>query len=186
MNGSQRLKNIGKKLTQEYGKLKFNSKVIYDREEEIDNEQVTNQVSEILPGLYLTSFNGLKSVESNNIDHTKTLVINATTNLEVLAYFKITLRIPLLDTIECKIYDHLDSIADLINKYLKIGYNVIVHCKAGISRSPSLVIAYLIKYHGLSLNDALEFLKKKRSVVDPNIGFYNELNRFYESCNESK
>lgn len=39
-----------------------------------------------------------------------------------------------------------DEGADFIHNHLKYG-NVLVHCYAGISRSASLVVAYLIKYH---------------------------------------
>lgn len=41
---------------------------------------------------------------------------------------------------------YFDEGADFIHNHLKYG-NVLVHCYAGISRSASLVVAYLIKYH---------------------------------------
>lgn len=46
-----------------------------------------------------------------------------------------------------------------------------MHCQKGVSRSATIVIAYLIKKFKVTYKDALDFVKKKRSVVKPNEGF---------------
>ncbi len=43
--------------------------------------------------------------------------------------------------------------------------NVLVHCMAGISRSVTLVIAYMMKYMGKSFDGAYNFVKSRRSIV---------------------
>jgi protein-tyrosine phosphatase len=43
--------------------------------------------------------------------------------------------------------------------------NVLVHCMAGISRSVTLIIAYLIKYLNKSFDEAYHFMKVKRKIV---------------------
>ena len=43
--------------------------------------------------------------------------------------------------------------------------NILVHCLAGVSRSVSLVIAYLIKFKGMSFDDAFYMLKARRKIV---------------------
>jgi protein-tyrosine phosphatase len=48
---------------------------------------------------------------------------------------------------------------------------VLVHCAAGVSRSSSTVIAYLMRKQKMSFNDAFMFVKKRRSVICPNYGF---------------
>lgn len=53
---------------------------------------------------------------------------------------------------------------------------VLVHCHAGISRSTSIVIAYLIKQHNMTLPDALNYVKTKRWQCHPNSGFIAQLN----------
>ncbi|KAF9522250.1 protein-tyrosine phosphatase-like protein [Crepidotus variabilis] len=49
--------------------------------------------------------------------------------------------------------------------------NVLVHCQQGVSRSATVVIAYLMRYEGMSLAEALAFVKDKRACVKPNVGF---------------
>lgn len=52
---------------------------------------------------------------------------------------------------------------------------ILVHCYAGISRSSSVVIHWLMRKHGLSYSKALHDVKLKRSVVQPNVGFERSL-----------
>nr|CCA23229.1 conserved unknown protein putative [Albugo laibachii Nc14] len=55
---------------------------------------------------------------------------------------------------------------------------ILVHCNKGISRSVSLVVAYVIKYHGLSYDEALSLVKKKRPIASPNTTFLNQLRAY--------
>jgi protein-tyrosine phosphatase len=50
----------------------------------------------------------------------------------------------------------------LIDTAVHAGKVVYVHCKNGHARSPSMVAAYLVKYGGMSLDDALKLIKEKR------------------------
>jgi protein-tyrosine phosphatase len=43
--------------------------------------------------------------------------------------------------------------------------NVLVHCMAGISRSVTLIMAYLMKYENKSFDEAYHFMKVKRKIV---------------------
>ncbi|CAK84805.1 unnamed protein product (macronuclear) [Paramecium tetraurelia] len=61
-----------------------------------------------------------------------------------------------------------DEVADFIHNHLKNG-NVLVHCYAGISRSASLLIAYLIKYHNYTTLTTINFIKA-RPIIEPNDG----------------
>jgi protein-tyrosine phosphatase len=63
---------------------------------------------------------------------------------------------------------------ELLNEKLQFN-NCLVHCFMGISRSSSFVLAYLMKYYNLRLNDAYNFVKKKRNCIYPNDGFWRQL-----------
>ena len=74
-----------------------------------------------------------------------------------------------------KIIPYLERATSFINQAQINGGKILVHCQMGISRSTSCVIAYMIKYMGYTAMDALEFIKKKRSIVMPNFGFMQQL-----------
>lgn len=55
---------------------------------------------------------------------------------------------------------------------------VLVHCNAGVSRSSSIVIGYLMFREGLSFSDAYDQVKLARPSIRPNPGFYQQLERY--------
>jgi protein-tyrosine phosphatase len=55
---------------------------------------------------------------------------------------------------------------------------VLIHCMGCFSRSPSVAIAYLIRYRKLSFDQALQVVKRQRSCACPNKGFEKQLRNF--------
>ena len=53
-----------------------------------------------------------------------------------------------------------------------------VHCRAGVSRSSSVVISYLMLSEKMTFENAKNFVKDKRSVIEPNKGFESQLKDF--------
>lgn len=78
--------------------------------------------------------------------------------------------IDLQDYEDEQIYPHLDFAHTYIKNMLK-DHNVLVHCQMGMSRSSSLVIAFLMKEYGMDYHSARIFAKNKRKIVQPNEGF---------------
>ena len=62
--------------------------------------------------------------------------------------------------------------------FIKGDEKVLVHCAAGASRSATIVIAYLMWKNKMKLDESLKFVQKKRSIVDPNTGFKEQLRMF--------
>ncbi|ELR20038.1 dual specificity phosphatase [Acanthamoeba castellanii str. Neff] len=58
------------------------------------------------------------------------------------------------------------------------GGRILVHCTAGVSRSASVVMAYLMHAHGLTLKQAFIHVKQRRTSVRPNGGFMEQLDAF--------
>ena len=56
-----------------------------------------------------------------------------------------------------------------------------VHCKAGKSRSVTVVLAYLIHANAWTLKTAYAYVAERRRGISPNIGFVAELMQFEES-----
>lgn len=55
---------------------------------------------------------------------------------------------------------------------------MLVHCAAGVSRSASTVIAYIMRKRGQGLNETINFVRSRRAVIHPNPGFLKLLESF--------
>lgn len=56
--------------------------------------------------------------------------------------------------------------------------NILVHCFAGKSRSTSMVVGYLMGRKGLTLKEALDLIREKRPIAEPNPGFIIQLKAY--------
>lgn len=65
---------------------------------------------------------------------------------------------------------HFPAIIQFIKEGMKEG-TVFVHCFAGVSRSSTSVISFLMAEHQMNFYEALSFVKRKRPIIFPNIGF---------------
>ena len=61
-----------------------------------------------------------------------------------------------------------------------------VHCKAGVSRSPTIVIAYLMYACRMSLSEAYSTVRAVRPVISPNLDFMGHLVRFQKTLEGRK
>lgn len=90
----------------------------------------------------------------------------------------------LYDSEYTKISKHFQLTNEFINKGNTEG-KILVHCGHGISRSVSLVIAFLIYFRKIPYSKSLDLVKRKRSIAKPNNGFEKELRNYsYELLNE--
>jgi hypothetical protein len=87
-----------------------------------------------------------------------------------------TKRLELADDLEEDIFTKFGVIDD-IHAMLELDKAVLVHCAAGVSRSATIVLAYLIRHRKLSLARAWEQVSEARFIL-PNLGFWAQLMRF--------
>ena len=85
------------------------------------------------------------------------------------------IKCPTEDIIEWNILETFPKIVDRIKELRDNGHTIYVHCHAGISRSASVIILYLIKYQKYSFREAFRFVRNKRSCIQPNPGFVKQL-----------
>ncbi|NXE63960.1 DUS16 phosphatase, partial [Calcarius ornatus] len=85
------------------------------------------------------------------------------------------LRVPVNDSFCEKILPWLDKSVDFIEKAKASNGHVLVHCLAGISRSATIAIAYIMKRMDMSLDEAYRFVKEKRPTISPNFNFLGQL-----------
>ena len=56
--------------------------------------------------------------------------------------------------------------------------NIYIHCVMGISRSPTIVIGYLMYKKKMKYEEAYNFVRNKRNAISPNSGFQEQLKKF--------
>ena len=142
-------------------------------------------ISEIIKGLYLGNL-----YIANDIDVLKNLGI--TKVLSLIERFRIP-KYKESDNINHKVILIDDSIQQNIIKYfgeclnfIKSEENILVHCAAGSSRSATIVIAYLMwKNKEMTFDKALNYVKEKRTVVNPNLAFQDQLKLFENILKEN-
>jgi len=81
--------------------------------------------------------------------------------------------------------DYFEIVHSFIEEAKSNGTAVLIHCMAGVSRSATLSISYLMKYHNWDANTAIIFAKKARSVISPNPGFRKQL-LLFENMQKAK
>ncbi|GAB2269900.1 hypothetical protein Dimus_004819 [Dionaea muscipula] len=89
------------------------------------------------------------------------------------------------DMADTDLAKHFSECFDFIDEANRMGCGVLVHCFAGKSRSVTVVVAYLMKRHGMSLNQAMNHVRARRPKATPNVGFYKQLINFEKSLQAS-
>ncbi len=59
---------------------------------------------------------------------------------------------------------------------------ILVHCVSGISRSASIVIAYIMDKYKMNYDQAFSYVKTKRTTIRPNTNFVEQLNNLQWIC----
>jgi protein-tyrosine phosphatase len=140
------------------------------------------EASEIRPWLFLGGEQAAKSKEVLQ-RHGITYVLNTTRTMcdnyhegdDEVEYVR---SLDLIDSGEENIsHFWFQTIAE-IERVRKLNGKILVHCHQGVSRSATLVIAYLMWADDLTAKQAFRYVKERRSVIQPNMNFMIQLEEF--------
>ena len=146
-----------------------------------------NHPSQILKFLYLGNYK-----HSSDNKELKKLKINYILNCAIECHnYNLPknikeLHLKIKDSETFDILNYFDTANEFINKCKLMGGICLVHCKLGVSRSTTFVIAYLIKYANLTTDEAFAFVKSKRSSIKPNDGFMRQLYMYEKILKENQ
>jgi len=87
-------------------------------------------------------------------------------------------RIAVKDNYQENISPFLDEAIQFIELARENDERVLVHCVAGVSRSATVAIAYVMHYLRLPFEEAYRFVKEKRPTISPNFNFLGQLIEF--------
>lgn len=130
----------------------------------------------ILPFLYLGSQHDAMNKELLH-DHNITYELNVSTSCPKPDFIsdRHFLRIPVNDNYSEKLLLHFPMAFQFVDKVREANGCVLVHCLAGISRSPTVAIAYIMRYLHMSSDEAYRYVKSKRATISPNFNFLGQL-----------
>jgi protein-tyrosine phosphatase len=103
-------------------------------------------------------------------------------NQLVLTNFKL-LQLPTSD-LHAPTLDHLREGVKFIDKEIKNGGSVYVHCRYGEGRGPSMAISYLM-YIGMTLDEAIAYVRKVRPFIRPTLEQIDRLKEFEQELRNS-
>ncbi|XP_062333860.1 dual specificity protein phosphatase 4 [Osmerus eperlanus] len=133
---------------------------------------------EILPFLYLGS--ALHASRKETLDSLGiTALLNVSSNCP--NHFEGTYQykcIPVEDNHKEDISSWFLEAIEFIDSVKESSGRVLVHCQAGISRSATICLAYLMMRKRVRLDEAFEFVRQRRSIISPNFSFMGQLLQF--------
>ncbi|XP_054712496.1 uncharacterized protein LOC129222089 [Uloborus diversus] len=138
---------------------------------------VTNHgPTRILPFLYLGSQHDALNKEVLQ-HHNITYHLNVSTSCPKPDFIQDShfLRIPVIDNYSEKLLPHFPKAFQFLDKVKESGGSVLIHCLAGISRSATVAIAYVMRSLSMNSDEAYRYVKAKRATISPNFNFLGQL-----------
>ncbi|XP_078045622.1 dual specificity protein phosphatase 19 [Augochlora pura] len=139
------------------------------------------RIAKVIPGLFLSSQDPVVIIEilqTHNIHSILSIGIDAPLKFDGIEYY----YCDLLDLPEADVTVSIKKCIKIIDENRM--KNILVHCNAGVSRSPTIVISYLMVHEGLSFDDAYNKVKQVRDCIKPNEGFMKQLRTLQIACDK--
>ena len=163
-----------------YNRIKMNLK----EELNMDNNEIKKDedYNEIIKDFLYISGYKTASTASDLQNMKITNIINCSGDLcenlsfSGINYLTLNIRDNVSENIECLFFKCINYINEAKEKQGR----VLIHCYKGVSRSVSILISYLIYLYKWTYDEAFDFVQSKRSIANPNIGFYLQLKTFHK------
>ena len=148
-----------------------------------------NNADEILPGLWLG--NAHASMDENFLKNSKIVVVfNCTKDLPFHQSIRRRYRVPVHDNLQAEEIRNMElwSYEIVLKMYHehKEGRHILVHCAAGMQRSPAAIAMFLIATQKMTSAQAMAFIKQKRPIAFyPSANFGEAIRGFEESLQKN-
>ncbi|XP_039148900.1 tyrosine-protein phosphatase vhp-1 isoform X3 [Drosophila simulans] len=136
-----------------------------------------NGMNKVLPGLYVGNYRDSKDhtqLERFKISH----IIAIHDSPRRLLPDKHYLCVMASDTPDQNLSQYFSVCNDFIHAARLREGNVLIHCLAGMSRSVTVAVAYIMTATHLNWKEALKVVRAGRAVANPNAGFQSQLQEF--------
>ncbi|XP_053205478.1 dual specificity protein phosphatase 22-B-like [Panonychus citri] len=137
-------------------------------------------MDKILSGLYLGGIRDSRDVQQltlNNISHIISIHDNPTSTNQNQIPIKY-LCIKASDEPDQNLIQYFSLTNEFIHSARLNGGNVLIHCLAGVSRSVTIVIAYIMSITTINWKEGLKCVRAARLLASPNQGFIKQLQEF--------
>ncbi|XP_005811963.1 dual specificity protein phosphatase 16-like [Xiphophorus maculatus] len=143
-----------------------------------DAEAERPQLSVILPRLYLGAERDVTQDQLASLGISYVLSVSRCSPQPSFLPRSRFLRIPIDDSLWDDLLPWIPQALSFIDSAMSSGASVLVHCAAGISRSPALAVAYIMYSLEMDLDHAYRFVKERRPSISPNFNFLGQLQHF--------
>ena len=152
--------------------LSLNLKPLSDNDFKLEPEKVIVPITSYLS--LGAECNAAGDTSSKGITHLLNASISSP-NIKVQPPVKYK-KIPLKDHCSENVSQFLDEAIEFIDDARRTpGGRVLVYCHAGISRSVTVTVAYLMSRDRMTFDEAYQYVKSRKKDVSPNIGFIGQL-----------
>ncbi|KAI0234696.1 Dual specificity protein phosphatase 7, partial [Lamellibrachia satsuma] len=135
---------------------------------------------EVMPYLFLGNAKNARDLDClyrNGIRYVLNVTPNIPNTFETHDEFRY-LQIPINDHWSQNLSIHFPEAIAFIEEAREKKCGVLVHCLAGISRSVTITVAYIMHKLTLSLNDAFDYVRSCKPNIAPNFNFMGQLSDF--------
>lgn len=141
----------------------------------------THKVAEVAEGVWLGPMpDSLAFVRSLRYECGVTAVVSVQTDFDLRALgtswadmvtllrsgeINETVRVPITDFDEQALVEELQAAVEAVRRVRAAGHETYIHCTAGLNRSPTVAIGFLVAGLGMSLEQAWEAVTSRRRVL---------------------